>query len=240
MTALDIVNIDEDERQIFITDEERGYSIPFGAVGRYSDLLGLDDPVCVVEAILHFRKRGTEPPEDPATGANVWGEAFAVLTHREEAREAEARRAIREGKANDPRSPRLRGAMAARLAVMDPVGAETEAESLLEQVRTAARTRLDIPCSGRAPIAGRAGKSWTRRDPDETELGREFTREDRQRLREALEPYLDAITARREQMLHGLTGEADDPLAEPEPAPAKTSDPSTLDGILARHGGTTT
>lgn len=207
------------------------------AIASWSELLGLDDVIDVVEAILTVRLHG-EPDPDPETGENSWTGGFTVLTHREQARCDEARCALAEGRQDDPRSPRLRGAMAARRAVTEPVGAQSDRDSLIERVRTDARGRLGARHPKRPSIAGRTGNP-TCTDEATSEGEGILNAEDRALIRAALTGRVGEIGKRREAFLHSLTGEEDDPLAEPEPVAQSAPEPdaTTLDGLIARHGG---
>lgn len=148
-TLLD-TSLDEAKEEIILnydmgSGNMRSHSIPIAALASWSELLGIDDPGEVLDAIIHVAENG-EPEPDPVTGENVWTASFYALQDREQARAATTYQAQDEGRANDPRSPRLRAAFSA-LAVEDQV--------VIAQAT--ARSRLGLPEPGQqARMAGRS------------------------------------------------------------------------------------
>lgn len=202
-----------------------------------SELLGISDVVDAIEAEVAIRRDRTDVT-DPNQDENAWTGSYTVLREREKARCTEVRRAIAEGKRDDPRSPRLRGAMAARRAVTEPVGAQSDRDSLIERVRTDSRGRLGARHPKKPCIVGRVSNP-TCTDECTSDGEGIFTAEDRALIRAALTERVGEIGRRREAFLHSLTGEEDDPLAEPEPEETAAPEPdaTTLDGLIQRHGG---
>ncbi|MGQ7788211.1 hypothetical protein [Nesterenkonia sp. K-15-9-6] len=213
------------------------HTIDLGAFASWSELLGYTDAVDVLEAILEVSVRGGEPESDPETAENVWTAPYTMLRHRERAREAEAAQAIKEGRRDDPRSPKLRGAIAARAAVMEPVGATSEARSALAQARAHSRERMRLPCPRKTSISTRPQPLTTEAEPQaDTEQGEApiLTPEDRAKAREVLAPLLDEITRRKAAFLHRLTPWKDDPLGDVPPRkPAR--DPKDAATIFDRY-----
>jgi hypothetical protein len=229
--ALTIIDHDPDAYEL----GRRGYSIPLTALATYSELLGLTDLADTVDAIIHFRKRDTEP--DPAGRAqeNAWTETYQVATHLEQLREEEARQACQEGTAEDPRSPELRGAVRVRKE-MDELAAG--GDCLLSSCQGRARRRLGIPDPVRGVSAVRGARLTCEPEPQTTwdeDRRPELTGEDRQRLAALLGNRVQDIQARRRRFCHQLTGNEYDPL-DPEPDPPE-DDPEqiTLDVIRRRR-----
>lgn len=206
------------------------------ALASYAELLGYTDAVDVLEALLRIIDNGSPEP-DPVTGENAWTELYAILRHREEARETEAIKAKAEGKRDDPRSPSLRGALAARRAVMEPLNAISEGESLLSQSR--AKTRAGFGCANprKQSISARGqGMKATQAGDCEEAPGcsARMCEEDRGKAVAAIEGLLPELTERRARFLHKLTSNAEDPLAEVAEDATPVA-PSGMDSVLARY-----
>lgn len=107
--------------------------IPLEALGSWAELLGIDSPSQVLDAIVHVQDHG-EPEPDPDTGDNVWTGPYLALAEREQARQREQYLAEHDGTRDDPRSPLLRSRLAA-FASADPVA----------EAQATARARLGIP-----------------------------------------------------------------------------------------------
>lgn len=84
----------------------------YDVIAAWGELLGLTDPAQIISVMTYVMDNG-EPPVDPETGATVWAKAYQALAIRESARLEEIKTAEREGTTSDPRSPALRGALAA-------------------------------------------------------------------------------------------------------------------------------
>ena len=201
--------------------------IPLEAIASYGELLGYADPMEALEAIIHIQDHG-EPDPCPETGENVWTDAYTLLSHREEEREKEAVNAKREGTADDPRSPKLRSALAAYNAVHVPIGG---GECVMDRCRREARGRLGIPDATVKPGAG------SRMAPARLVSRMVSVKPLRETLLEdAVQSRLDEVTRARTNFLHGLTSMPDNPLEEEEaPGPADTEDP--LQTVMDKYGG---
>lgn len=233
------VQIDQQgERAVIdVFTEDALHSLDEAALVSWAELLGLTDMIDVIEAILTVRTGGGLPT-DPATGEHPLTASYTVLEHREKARNAEARMALAEGRQNDPRSPKLRAAMAARRAVMEPTGAAGDSDSLIEKVRGSARDALNTKCPRNPCSTGRIKPITCEAEPQADGDGL-LAAADREVIRAALAGRAEHVEAMRGRWLHELTGEDDDPLAEPDPEEmaAPEPDPTMLDGLVARHGG---
>lgn len=115
---------------------ETHHIIPLDALGSWSELLGIGDPGEVLDAIIHVAENG-EPDPDPVTGENAWTASYLALQDREQARAATTYVAQAEGRAADPRSPKLRAAFAA-LPLQDPVA----------DAQAVTRAKLGLPDPG--------------------------------------------------------------------------------------------
>lgn len=219
------------------TDDGGLHVMEQDAIGFHAETLGFTDAIDALEAALMIAYQGGGEV-DPSTGENPFTAAYTVLEHRERARSAEARCALAEGRGDDPRSPKTRAALAARKAVLDATGAAGDRECILEKVRAGARSKLGVKTPRRSSTAGRISRPTADAEPQADGEGF-FTAEDRQKVRDALANRLGEISRRRDAFLHELTGEDDDPLADPEPTveAEPEPDPTTLDGLIARHGG---
>ena len=224
------------------------HAIHVGAVASWSELLGYADPVETLEAILKVREEELEPEPDWSRGGeNVWTDAYTLLRHREQAREAEAFRAREEGTQDDPRSPLLRSTLAAYKAVHEPVG---DGECVMDRCRRTARERMGLPEPSRKAGSNSRGKNVA------TERGKARATEriraggrsvgpgakavaeeldpNRLKIREAVDLCEDLIGPSTHRFLHSLTDNEEDPLAEPEPTP--DSDEPLRD-IFQKYGG---
>lgn len=225
-----------DESGELVTDL---YDMPLSAVAHWSEILGYSNAVDTVEVMHNLAMNGA-PTE--ATGA--WQETLMVIGHRERAREEEAQKAIEEGLGGDPRSPALRGALAARRAVLGLTGATQDSDSILLKCQYAARQQLGAPCPDSAPSSLRGQRTLCDPEPN-TNGGGLMGRSEREAIASVLaapmDPrsqsesaprHLDLIQLRREEFCHSQTGNPVDPLA-PDPTPIEG--PVTLDSIRARY-----
>lgn len=132
-------------KQVAPDGTEAWHIISLAAIGSWSELLGIEDPGEVLDAILHVAEHG-EPEPDEDTGENAWTEVYLALQQREQARAATTYVAQAEGRSEDPRSPKLRAAFAA-LPLQDPVA----------DAQAATRAKLGLPEPGQqARMAGRS------------------------------------------------------------------------------------
>lgn len=187
--------------------ELTGY-ISLESISSWSELLGIDDPVEIVEAMTHVRDHG-EPEPDPTTGENVWTDSFTLLRHREQSREREAIKAQEEGTRDDPRSPLLRSTMAAYNAVHQPVGG---GECAMDRCRRAARERL-----GMTKEPSKKPKATSRLMTSTTAMSAHEGEGDAEDYAKALAPHQDVIELSRRQFLHDLTGSNVSPLQDTTP-----------------------
>lgn len=117
------------------------HEIDLAALASWSELLGIEDPGEVLDAIMFVAEHG-EPEPDPVTGENAWTGAYLALQDREQARAATTYVAQVEGRSEDPRSPKLRAAFAA-LPLQDPVA----------KAQAATRAKLGLPDPGALRMA---------------------------------------------------------------------------------------
>src|SRR5690625_204333 len=120
--------------------------IPALAFASWADLLGLNDPVDVLAAILHVAENG-EPDPDPETGENAWTAPYIAIAHQEQAA-AQAAITAKQTQTDDPRSPKLRAALAT-----------LPLQSEVEQAQAQARAALGIPDP--TPVAARTTSRGT-------------------------------------------------------------------------------
>lgn len=192
---------------LVITREDHSISlVPFEAVASWSELLGSADPAEVAEAIEHVSAHGE--PE------GVWADAYAILTHREQAREAEALRAHEEGTAEDPRSPALRSALAAYRAVHVPITAD--GDCLADLCRRSVRDQLGVSEPPRR--RGSASRSVAPQIDTDHQGGTAI-------LADALRGHESELLGCTQRFLHSLTGGEEDPLTPDDPAPPVSDDP---------------
>lgn len=218
------------------TAVEHGVSFP--AIASRREYLGIDDPVKVVEAILHTEMHG-EPPHDPETGRNAWTEPYLLLCHREQARAHAA--AIAESLRADRATIIERANQAAYDAVHIPVQgdkcamdlAREQAQRDLKLPKVAAKCGPDSrtkPCTIRKP----ARAEWETIGPLTAERAR-------------AEQVADILAGREQELLgytqaflHRLSGDAWDritpppePDAEPEAEPPPTL--PTAEDVLTKY-----
>lgn len=210
-----------------------------GAVASWSKLLGYTDVVDTVDAIVHVARNG-EPPVDPATGENCWSEDFIALQFIEEAREAEAFRALVEGRRDDPRSPLLRATLAARAANLGAVGAVSERESLLAQCQSKARFALGVMDPQKVPSSSRRIRMTCEDEPQTDDCPvreRALRPEDRVKVKACLEAVTDAVPPEQEYFCHSLTGNEENPIPIRQEIPVEAPEPGLdgIDGLMARY-----
>ena len=123
------------------------HEIDLMALASWAELLGIEDPGEVLDAIIHVNDHG-EPDPDPVTGENAWTGAYLALQDREQTRAATTYVAQAEGRSEDPRSPKLRAAFAA-LPLQDPVA----------EAQAATRAKLGLPDPGAQRMARTMSRS---------------------------------------------------------------------------------
>lgn len=134
-------------KQVAPDGTEARHIIPLAALASWAELLGIEDPGEVLDAIIFVAEHG-EPEPDPVTGENAWTASYLALQDREQARAATTYVAQSEGTAVDPRSPQLRAAFAA-LPLQDPVA----------EAQAATRTKLGLPDPGTRTMARTMSRS---------------------------------------------------------------------------------
>lgn len=187
--------------------------IPVQAIASWSEMLGYADPAEALAAIIAEQDQRDEdnPVRDP------FNEAQQLLAHRERAREDEAVKAQREGKRDDPRSPRLRAAFAARRAVHEPVDG---GDCVMDRCRNEARGRLNLPAPSRKAGAGLRSVSAKTLRQDE--------------LAQVVEQVAPQIQQLRAEFLHQLTGNSENPLAD-DTGQGEPVDP--VSALFKKYGG---
>lgn len=195
------IQVTPEGKQILVVTEydEHGpieHGIPLAAIAAWRELLGIDDPVGVVEAILHVGKHG-EPEPDPVTGENAWTEPYGLLQERERVREDEAFRAEKE--TADPALIVKRSEKAAHAAVHVP---DSTGESRLDKCRRGARERLGIPAATKNP-----GVETRRQPPGIPDATAS-------KVAELLADKTGELLVCTRRFLHGLTEHEPDPLTD--------------------------
>lgn len=257
------VREDEDGNKWIVISHQDGPLdfIPLVAVAERAEVLGYSDAVDAIEADAVYKEL-TESGE--IDGEFPCDEQFEILKLRERAREAEAQKchdenkciadydaAIRRGcdteeKRNlarrlpetpDPRSAKLRGALAARKAVLDISGCEKDSDSVLVKAQAEARAKIKACCPERNPTSAARHVAFT---ADETphsapsESAQRFlSAEDRRKVAQALRGNEESMARSRRALLHTLAGNKEDPLAEEEET--RVSDRATIDGIREKY-----
>lgn len=232
------VEANEDGTLLIIDDDDTRHVIDPNAIASWSKLLGYQDVVDTVDAILHVARNG-EPPACPITGENAWTEDYLALQHVETAREDEAIKAVEEGTRDDPRSPRLRATLAARKANLEPFGATSESDSLLARTQKKARIKLGV-LDPIAPPTSARGKRLSAKERPQTKAcnvrSRALCDEGRRKVKECLEPALESLAIQQEKFCHSLTPYQEDPLASPDATAADGPEPLTdVNSLLARY-----
>lgn len=222
-------------------DDGSVHAMDPAAIASWSELLGYDDPAETLEAILQARVNRSEPePDDENGGENVWTEPYILLGHRERAREDEYEKAVYEGARDDPRSPRLRSTIAAHNAVHRPVD---DGECAMDRCRRASRDRMVLPepskkCGAdsrvRDKVTGSDRVLGTGIGPGAKAVVEDVD-PDRQKLREVVDQFADLIQPNIKEFLHSTTGNAVDPMKEPEPEPPTREEEA--DAVMEKYGG---
>lgn len=230
-----IITYDESQQMLYVDYEREmnglhGQAIHLAALVTWSELLGYTNLVDTLGAIIEAAIEQREPEPCPVTGENAWTATYAALTLRENIREREALRALEEGKAEDPRSPALRAALAVRDQL--PRNAEGRAITDVIRVDTCNTLCLAVPTLKRSAVRGGS----VRCSPDR-EASRPCILSDEERAHAAvllsgLVPELERID---HAFCHSLTDNAEDPLKPVETVEAPTLS-ELSDSILSRYG----
>lgn len=211
------------------------HRILIGTIATWRELLGIDDPVAVVEAYLYVQEHG-EPPCDPETGRNAWTEPHALLRRREQARNAEAARAEADGETDRGRII-SRANSSAYDAVHIPVQGD---KCAMDLCREQAQRELRLPVIGsdcgpnsrtdpcEVVVPQRA--SWERIGPLPPQRSRA---EEVAKLLQGREQELLGYT---QLFLHGLSGDPEDRVTPP-PTPELKAEPRlrTADELLTKY-----
>lgn len=209
--------------------DQEGHMVPLAAIASWRELLGYDDPIEALEAILRVQDFG-EPDPCPETGRNAFTDCYTVLEQREHAREAEAEAAVDEG--DDPDMILTLSSAAAYNETHVPING---GECLFDRVRRQARDEMGLPHPSR-----KCGESSRLEPPvmgeKPTRLMRVFqpAQSRRAMLMEALEGQEEELLRCTQQFLHLASGHERDELAPPEPEPGPTA-PETFDELLAQY-----
>lgn len=198
------------------------FDVPSSVIASWSELLGIDDLTEVLEAILEAED--SEP--DPVTGENNWTDTYMLLTYREQKREQEAKAALLEGTADDPRSPVLRASLAAYQSVHVPVD---DGECAMDRCRRGLRERLKLP---KEP-SRKAGMMTRGRKHNPA-----ISRSNDPRVEEVLGSLKERIEFQRRNFLHSLTGESENPLRDTTPPEAEytVEEPDPFAATLRKYG----
>lgn len=243
------------------TGEEYHCAIPLEAIASWSELLGYDNAVDALEAIMTVAENG-EPDPDPETGDNCWTEAYVALGIREQARERAAFAALREGKEHNPQSALLRSSLAANKAANSsdmaarasrgedvanvPMGVR---DDILNAVQSEACRRLGVPRfaqnqkAARGGTVGRKGSASLGQESEPLGPGH-ASPEEREELAAALRGKEGEIGRLRRDFCHRLSGFETDPLEglEAELDVATIEEPlkreaTTRESLVAKYGG---
>lgn len=193
------------------------------AVAARRELLGYDDPVEALEAIIAIEENG-EPEPDPVTGENTWTEVYTLLAIREQAREDEADRARGDCCTEDVVVERSE--KADYDAVHVPVNG---GECAMDRCRREARRQLGLPDPTRKCGAETRSKRpvMPARLPVQARAMRPAG--GKAQVLDVLADQADYLHACTKQFLHSLTDHDADPLEpEPEPVPTLATPAETL------------
>lgn len=212
MISARIIDADHGPRLIIEESETHTREIDLVNIAGLSELLGIADLGETLAAIIYNQDHPEPDDTDPMA------EPFTLLAHRERARDEEAAKANAEGRRDDPRSPRLRGALAAYQAVHIPVDG---GECVMDRCRREARATMGL----NEPT--RKASSATRANPAAVKVSGEFA--------DLLAPHAEVMDKLRSHFLHDTadTG-GDDPLVPPAPEPGPV-DP--VDELFKKYGG---
>lgn len=188
------------------------HSFSLAAIASWRELLGIDDPVEVVEAILHVARNG-EPDPDPVTGENVWTEPYQLLAIREQARE-DAAVEVQAHEGHTGYQVQVAAEQMAYRAVHVPVG---EGECAMDRCRREARRKLGLPDPAKKCGAETRSKRpvMPERLPAQARSMRPAG--GKAQILEVLADQADYLHECTKRFLHSLTDYDADPL-EPEPA----------------------
>lgn len=230
-TGMPILEIRESENQTRV--------IAMKALAAYSELWGIEDPVEVLEGIITDQDREhSEGEESP------YKDAYTLLAHREQIREATATQAREERAdkltASDPRSVELRSALAAYRAVHTPIAPGEECA--MDRCRRSIRDKLGLPEPQSKPGAlsrSRATIVVQHERPELAPVGPPTEEQNRQDRRAQFSELLGQVTWMtdndRSQFLHELSGNTENPLGDV--FMLRESEPDeTAEDLLGKYG----
>lgn len=257
------VREDDDGNKWIIINHQNGPMdfMPLVAVAERAEVFGYSDAVDAIEADAVYKDLTESGAID---GELPCDEQFEILKLRERAREAEAQKcndekkciadydaAIRRGcdkeeqrnlarrvpETPDPRSAKLRGALAARKAVLDISGCEKDSDSVLVKAQAEARAKIEACCPEKNPTSAARHVAFTADETPHSSPGEGVERflsvEDRRKVAQALRGHEASMARSRRALLHTLSGNKEDPLAEEEEI--KVSDRASIDGIRRKY-----
>jgi hypothetical protein len=223
------MQIDYDEYSDSITvygefdGEQFSVTIPVAALASWSELLGYENQLDTLEAIIHSRRYPTDEHD-------LWTDVYAILAYREQEREKEHLAAEQEGTATDPRSPLLRSTMRAYHCLPR----DNNGDCVLDQCRRAVRDKLGVQHPERNLSVVRPAtliqQNTTERVTTQTTCNKTerivntiLTDDDRAVAERVLAEHLADIDTRRSWFQHTQTPNKENPLppagVAPEPEP---------------------
>lgn len=209
-----------------------GCEIPVATLASYRELLGMDDPVEVLEALLDMDERGVDVEPDPVTGKNVYTDAYQLLRLREQARE-DAALEVKEHEGHTDYQVQVAAEQMAHRAVHEPIGG---GECAMDRCRREARGKLGLPDPARkCGVETRSERpSVPAKQPVQARAMRPAG--GKAQALDLLADQADYLQECTRHFLHSLTDHDADPL---EPDTDTTPDPEarilTADEILAKY-----
>lgn len=213
------MNIYRSEHEVIVEDDNNIIHIPIQAIAVRAELLGYENLVDALEAIVHVAING-EPDHCPKTLENAWTEAIMSMGKRECDRESEAEKAYAEDTRDDPRSPLLRSALAAQ-----------KVEPIVEQCRQSVRSKLGLPDPRRKLSVMRGSKTVCEAETHCQSESGALCSEDREKAAECLSELIPDLEFGRVTFLHSLTDNPTDPLGFilPEETPREVTQADILE-----------
>lgn len=187
--------------------------IPLAAVASWGELVGIDDPVDVIEAI----RSAHDSEADPATQETAWTEAYAILGYREATKEAVALQELNEGECDRTEATR-RAVDAVRREMGDGP------DCVLNRCRAKTRQTLGIADPKKACDGAASSRIFS---------VAEIAKPQMSPLEKALRENAQLINSYRGRFLHSLTENVENPL-ETEPEPSAPGQP-LAEEIFARY-----
>lgn len=206
-------------------------TIPLSLFAAYRELLGIDDMGEVFEAIMHISDNG-EPEHDPATGENVWTDAYKLLRRREELREDEADRAYTQGE--DQSQIVARSSQAAYDAVHQPING---GECAMDRCRRDARAQLGLPDPSQKCGADSKTTPPPVPEPQSRALRSMRPAGGKAQVLDLLADETDELLACTQRFLHQLSGHDTDHVTPPPPEPEPEPDAVilTADELISKY-----